>query len=62
MNIERYTYEHRRDFHAVLKCEHCGSTQALKSGYNDHYYHHHVLPAIKCNSCGKPRSPQETGE
>jgi ribosomal protein S27E len=60
MFIERYTHRHRSDFYAVLKCEHCGGNQDLKSGYDDAYYHDSVLPAIKCKACGQSRTPQES--
>lgn len=53
MQIERYTFEHRNDFKAIMKCEHCGHEQPLNNGYNDHYFHNHVIPAIACQSCGK---------
>lgn len=56
MKILEITSQHRNDFHAILECEHCGHKQKLGSGYNDRYYHNHVLPAIKCNSCDKPRT------
>jgi hypothetical protein len=53
MVILKYTFQHRNDFGSILKCEHCNHEQDLNSGYNDHYYHNHVLPAIECKSCGK---------
>lgn len=55
MKIQKITFEHRNDFYAILECEHCQATQELKTGYNDGYYHNHVLPAIKCKACGKGR-------
>jgi hypothetical protein len=63
MKIERYTHEYRNDFHAILKCEYCEHSQELKSGYHDDYYHKHVLPAIRCETCGSSsvsRTPQES--
>jgi hypothetical protein len=54
MKIEKITWEHRNDFHAILRCEHCGYSQILNSGYNDAYYHNHVLPAMKCKVCDLP--------
>jgi hypothetical protein len=56
MKIIKYTFQHANDFYAIIECEHCLSTQELKSGYHDGYYHNHVLPAIKCKTCGKDRN------
>ena len=42
----------RRDFEAIFECEHCGY-EYEGSGYDDRYYHNHVLPAIACKKCGK---------
>lgn len=56
MKIKEYTDSHRNDFCAIMECEHCGSTQKLTTGYDDNYYHEHVIPAMTCKSCGKNRS------
>lgn len=56
MKIKEITSTHRNDFRAVMECEHCGATQMLTTGYNDAYYHQSVIPAQKCNSCGKSRN------
>jgi len=53
MKIKKITSQHRRDFGAVLECEHCGSTQELTSGYDDDYFHRNVIPNIECRTCGK---------
>jgi len=53
MKIETITYQHRRDFNAVLICEHCGAKQELKGGYDDSYFHNNVIPRIECKECGK---------
>lgn len=58
MRIKNITFQLRNDFRAVLECEHCASTQELKSGYNDAYYHDKVLPTIKCNKCRKSREAE----
>ncbi len=58
MKIKKITFQLRNDFGAVLECEHCGHDQKLMSGYNDAYYHNHVLPAIVCELCGKNRAGQ----
>lgn len=55
MFIVKILSEHRNDFTADLKCEHCGHEQHLSSGYHDGHYHQNVLPAIKCKACGKDR-------
>jgi transcription elongation factor Elf1 len=54
MKIKTITSQHRRDFSAILECEHCGHTQELNSGYDDDNYHRNVIPKFKCGECGKP--------
>lgn len=51
MKIKKITSQIRRDFTAILECEHCNKTQEV-DGYDDDYYHRNVIPTIKCNSCG----------
>ena len=58
MFIKKMLSQNRRDFTAMLECEHCTATQELNSGYDDSYYHQEVLPKIKCKSCGKPAGPK----
>ena len=53
MKIKKITSQYRRDFKAILECEHCGKTQDLKYGYDDDRFHRNVIPTIKCDSCGK---------
>lgn len=55
MKIYETTFEYRRDFHAIMVCEHCDHTQELKTGYDDDYYHNRVIPAMTCDKCGKNR-------
>ena len=55
MFIEKILSQHRNDFTASLKCEHCESKQKLGNGYHDAYYHEKVIPAIACHACGKRR-------
>lgn len=54
MKIKQIVSQHRRDFTAILECEHCGSEQRLASGYDDDNYHRNVIPRIECGKCGKP--------
>lgn len=56
MKIKRVISQIRNDFSAEMVCEHCGHNQYIKSGYDDHFYHHKVIPAMTCNSCGKNRA------
>lgn len=53
MYIDEYLSEHGRDFSATMKCEHCGETHKLTTGYNDSNYHNNVIPAMVCKGCGK---------
>jgi len=55
MKILKKISQNRRDFEAILVCEHCQATQKV-SGYDDDYYHATVIPEIKCQSCGKRAS------
>lgn len=52
MKIQTIHSQHRRDFTATYVCEHCGATRK-GSGYDDTYYHEHVIPAMKCTACGR---------
>lgn len=56
MRIKEYISVLGRDFSALLECEHCGEKQKITTGYNDAYYHHRVIPAITCRSCGRNRA------
>ena len=53
MQILKITAQHRRDFQAILICEHCSHKQKLSSGYDDEYYHNEVIPNIRCKKCDK---------
>lgn len=55
MFIRKVLSQFRNDFTAEMECEHCGGTQKLTTGYDDDYYHDHVIPAMKCAQCGKTR-------
>lgn len=56
MKIKTITRQHRNDFCAVMECEHCGHEQELTTGYDDAYYHMHVIPAMTCAGCKKNRA------
>lgn len=55
MRIKQILSQHRRDFRAVYECEHCGHEVEM-SGYDDTNYHGRVIPAMKCQKCGKTAS------
>ena len=63
MRIKKIISQHRRDYTAVMICEHCNHEQK-DSGYDDANYHQNVIPKIKCDVCGKTASddymPQAT--
>jgi len=58
VRIKELISQHRNDFRAIMECEHCGEKQKLDTGYDDSYYHSHVIPAMACNGCGKDRDGQ----
>lgn len=55
MKIKEITSQSRRDFSAVYHCEHCGH-EKRGSGYDDANFHQNVIPAMKCEECGKAAS------
>ncbi len=52
MKIKEILSQHRRDFHAIYECEHCGHTYK-GSGYDDTNFHENAIPKMKCPECGK---------
>jgi len=56
MRIKEITSQHRRDFTAIMECEHCGHNEVDNSGYDDAFYHQNVIPNMKCDKCGKKAS------
>lgn len=52
MRIQKIESQHRRDFYAILECEHCGETYRIP-GYDDDHFHRNVIPEIPCRACGK---------
>jgi C4-type Zn-finger protein len=53
MKIKQILSQHRRDFTAIMVCEHCDKEIELKSGYDDTFYHNSVIPNMVCKGCGK---------
>lgn len=51
MRIEKILSQHRRDFTAIYKCEHCGH-EDRRPGYDDTYFHSNVVPSMCCPTCG----------
>ena len=52
MRIKEIIWQSRRDFMAIYICEHCGY-EYEGEGYDDANYHQNVIPARKCEKCGK---------
>ena len=55
MKISKITYQNRRDFKAIYECEACGDKNE-DWGYDDRNFHDNVIPAMKCEKCGKSRN------
>jgi len=53
MKIKQMTTQYRRDFTAIMVCEHCEHEQVIIHGYDDAFYHQNVIPKMECDSCGK---------
>jgi hypothetical protein len=53
MRIQKITSQYRRDFTAVMECEHCNYVESNVSGYDDAYFHKNVIPTMKCKKCSK---------
>lgn len=53
MHIKNIVSQSRRDFWAIYQCEHCNHETGKKSGYDDDNFHNNVIPAMKCDGCGK---------
>lgn len=55
MYIKEIISQHRRDFEAEYKCEHCDHSHT-SSGYDDDYFHQNVIPVMTCPVCNKKAS------
>jgi ribosomal protein L37AE/L43A len=55
MEIKKILSQHRRDFTAIYKCEHC-ENETESSGYDDSYFHQKVIPNMECSKCKKKSS------
>lgn len=53
MKVKKIISQNRRDFWADYECEHCGSVEENKRGYDDEYFHKNVIPSWECKKCGK---------
>jgi hypothetical protein len=53
MKIKKITSQSRRDFTAIMECEHCEATEINGSGYDDAFYHASVIPSMECKKCKK---------
>lgn len=53
MKIQKNLTTFGSDFTALMVCESCGTTAKLMSGYNDAFYHNHVIPCINCPTCDR---------
>ena len=55
MKLLRKLDQNRRDFKGEYQCEACQFTKidASLCSYDDDYYHNNVIPATKCEQCGK---------
>jgi predicted RNA-binding Zn-ribbon protein involved in translation (DUF1610 family) len=53
MKIKQINYQNRRDFYADYECENCGNIEHNMRGYDDSYFHTHVIPSMRCSKCGE---------
>ena len=52
MKVKKILHQHRRDFQAIYRCEHCGF-EIEGYGYDDSHFHQNAIPNMKCKKCGK---------
>lgn len=64
MKIKEITSQNRRDFTAIIECDHtdCDGQDTI-NGYDDAHYHQNVIPDIKCLKCKRtaPESHKPIG-
>jgi len=48
--------QHRNDYTAIMKCEHCGHEQKDPYGYADRNYIENIIPKMYCQGCNKNRA------
>lgn len=59
MFIKEITYQDRRDFDCIYKCEHCWYEEEGE-GYDDDNFHEKGVPTFKCKECGKSAGEEYT--
>jgi len=62
MHLTKKLSQYRRDFQGIYTCEHCGHQQT-SHGYDDDYFHTHVIPSMRCTNCDRiaePTTPTST--
>jgi rubrerythrin len=52
MKLIKISNRSRRDFTGEYECESCGHKHT-GYGYDDRYFHHDVIPNMKCPRCGQ---------
>ncbi len=57
MKIDKILSQHRRDFTARYRCQHCNATTEGR-GYDDDNFHRNVIPDMACESCGLRADPE----
>ena len=51
MKIDTIVNQHRRDFNAIYRCEHCDHVTKPNYGYDDENFHKNVIPQMECPKC-----------
>lgn len=62
MNVTSLKPTSGRDLYGKMACEHCGTVEDLRGGYDDGHWWDKVLPAFHCGSCGKNRAGELRSE
>ena len=53
LKIKQILSQTRRDYVALMECEHCGHEQKDLHGYDDANFHNNVIPNMECPGCKK---------